>query len=485
MPEIDLSSTSTGRYPEGVIHVLHVEPDEEHSTALRERFDTKYSDFTVATVSTIGAAIAYLGTHDHIDCVVSEHQLSDGGWQELLKEVNAHAPTVPVVLFTGETREDVVVDAITAGVTEYVHKHDGPVQFDILANRIRNVVAQYRAMVQLDRVTRETEKQFQLLVDSVDDYAIFLLDEEGFIKTWNRGAEKIKGYSAADVVGEHFSLLYAPQDIEAGVPMHNLQQASEVEQFTTEGWRVREDGSKFWAHVVITALREDGELTGFAKITRDMTDVRRREELVRQNEFLQEFAGTLAHDLLNPLTVAQVNLHRSMATGDIDHLETVDTALTRTRRLIEDLLELARKGELIRDPEPTDLREVATSAWEIKEAPEATLEFDGDLVIDADEGRLRQLFENLFRNAVTYCQPGVTVRIGPMDGGFYVEDDGGGITDETKALVFNTSFTTSEDGSGFGLAIVKQIATAHGWSVTLTDSEAGGARFEFTGLHTY
>ncbi|WP_435363792.1 ATP-binding protein [Haloarchaeobius sp. DYHT-AS-18] len=483
MPDIDLGLRKTGCLPQKTIHVLHVDPDTTLSTTLRERFDTEYSDFTVETATSIEEATAHLGQHEHFDCVVSENELPDGDWKDLLREVQSWSPTVPFVLFSKNAREELILDAISAGVTEYVHKHDGNVQFDILANRIRNVVAQYRAMVELERVTGRTETQFQLLVDSVEDYAIFLLDENGFIQTWNQGATQIKGYSAAEAIGEHFSMLYTSADIEAGVPARNLQKARENGRLDTEGWRVRKDGSEFWADVVLTALEEDGELVGFAKVTRDMTDQIKKEELVRQNEFLQEFAGTLAHDLLNPLMVAQANLHLCMATGDTESLETVDTALDRTRQLIDDLLELARKGEHIRKPEPVDLREVATAAWETANAPDATLEVEGDLVLAADEGRLRQLFENMFRNAVKHCQPDVTVRIGPMEGGFYVKDDGDGISDETKEHVFEASFTTSDDGSGFGLAIVKQIATAHGWKVTLTDSEAGGSRFEFTGIH--
>src|SRR3984885_11257441 len=132
---------------------------------------------------------------------------------------------------------------------------------------------------------QESQDRFRLLVESVRDYAIFMLDPEGYILTWNAGAERFKGYKANEIIGQHFSRFYLPEALERGLPAHELEVAKETGSFEDEGWRVRKDGSLFWANVVITAVRNaDGELLGFAKVTRDLTQRRAHEEELRRGE---------------------------------------------------------------------------------------------------------------------------------------------------------------------------------------------------------
>jgi signal transduction histidine kinase len=153
------------------------------------------------------------------------------------------------------------------------------------------------------------------------------------------------------------------------------------------------------------------------------------------------------------------------------------------RELIEDLLTLAREGDAVSEAEPLDLEPTALSCWHAVETAEATLEVTADGTIYADESRVRQLIENLINNAVAHGGPAVTIEVGDTgDSGFYVADDGPGIPPEQREAVFESGYTTTDGGTGFGLAIVKEIAAAHDWSVSVTESDAGGARFEFTGV---
>ena len=159
------------------------------------------------------------------------------------------------------------------------------------------------------------EERFRLLVESVKDYAIFMLDPSGHVTTWNAGAERIKGYTAEEIIGKHFSIFYPPEDVAAGKCERELEVATREGRFEDEGWRVRKDGSRFWANVVITALRNpQGALIGFAKVTRDLTERRQAEENLRAlaaekaalaeksriQEFQERFLAILGHDLLNP-----------------------------------------------------------------------------------------------------------------------------------------------------------------------------------------
>jgi PAS domain S-box-containing protein len=224
----------------------------------------------------------------------------------------------------------------------------------------------------------------------------------------------------------------------------------------------------------------DEEHYGRLWVFRDVTERKERERaLQRKNERLEEFASIVSHDLRNPLTVADGRLELAMAESDSEHLAGVREAHERMERLIDDLLTLAREGAAVQDLEPLDLASVVAECWQYVDTGDARLVTETDGTIMADRSRLRQVFENLIRNAVDSEDGTVTVRVGDCPGGFYVADDGPGVPVEDREAVFETGYSTSAAGTGFGLSIVKRVAEAHGWSLSLGESEAGGARFEF------
>ncbi|WP_415379675.1 sensor histidine kinase [Halosimplex sp. TS25] len=231
---------------------------------------------------------------------------------------------------------------------------------------------------------------------------------------------------------------------------------------------------------------ESGRLRGTVGVTVDVTEQKHRErELDRQNDRLEEFASILSHDLRNPLNVAQGRLERYRQTGDESDLDAVAEMHDRMASLVEDVLTLAREGHQIEGAERVEADEVATRAWATVDTGTATLEQEWAYPIEADPDRLGRLFENVFRNAVEHGGADVTVRVGTLDDepGFYVEDDGTGIEIDSPEEVFERGVSASEGGTGFGLAIVREIAETHRWSVAaVQDDSAAGARFEFTGV---
>ena len=263
-------------------------------------------------------------------------------------------------------------------------------------------------------------------------------------------------------------------------------------------------------------LTELGETIGHAVVSLEARErLRRRErELEIQNEHLEQFASVVSHDLRNPLNVAQgyLSMAREGSDDGTEHLGRVADALERMDELIEDVLTLARTGQTVDEFEAMDLEAVVKEAWESTGTDGATLDIEGGLgTVSGDASRVRELFENLFRNSVEHGSTGdrnaersedsvehgstgnqnstssgdaVTVTVGRLDDGtgFYVADDGPGIPEEDRETVFEAGYTTNEGGTGFGLNIVRNIADAHGWTVEVTASESGGARFEFTGL---
>jgi signal transduction histidine kinase len=225
---------------------------------------------------------------------------------------------------------------------------------------------------------------------------------------------------------------------------------------------------------------------GRVVLLHDITPQKRREReleeakrsLEQSNERLDRFASTVSHDLQNPLQVAQGYL--DLVETDSEHLDAVEDAHERMEVLIDDLLTLARQGDVIEETEAVALAPVAETTWQHVSTGEATLAVETEQTLRADASRVAELLENLFRNAVEHGGEDVTVTVGDVDDGFYVADDGSGVPVEERGDVFDTGYSTADDGTGFGLSIVRDIVNAHGWDIAVTDSESGGARFEIT-----
>ncbi|QLG48201.1 histidine kinase N-terminal 7TM domain-containing protein [Natrinema halophilum] len=246
---------------------------------------------------------------------------------------------------------------------------------------------------------------------------------------------------------------------------------------------------------------------GWLLIVRDITDRKRREaQLKRQNERLERFADVVSHDLRNPLNVADGYLELASEADDPEsHLDEIEQSHDRMKTIIEDVLTLARDGTDVTDPEPVSLTDLAEGAWENVDTGDATLTVASNATILGDANRVTRLFENLFRNSVEHGTPkesndstevlgsnhtSLDVEVGTIDTGatndptgFYVADDGHGLPDGGDRI-FEDGYTTEMDGTGFGLRIVDEIATAHGWIVEAAESDAGGARFDFRGVET-
>ena len=206
------------------------------------------------------------------------------------------------------------------------------------------------------------------------------------------------------------------------------------------------------------------------------------EQLEAKNEQLEGFAEIVSHDLRNPLEVLDGWLEAAEQTGDSEAFDRCFNAVDRMETIVDDILTLAQAGAVIDDREPVVVEAVATAAWETVDTPDATLAIETDRTVDADPTRLQQLFENLFRNSIEHAGDSVTVTVGALSDGFYIEDDGPGIPEDERDDVFEHGYSTNRDGTGFGLAIVSEIADAHGWTLTVTEGADGGARFECTGV---
>lgn len=359
----------------------------------------------------------------------------------------------------------------------------------------------------------EAEERFRLLVESVKDYAIFILDPDGRVSTWNPGAERIKGYRAAEIVGKHFSIFYPPEVAATGRCDEELVIAAREGRFEEEGWRLRKDGSLLWANVTITALRDsDRKLIGFAKVTQDLTTRKEAEENLRAlaaqraalaekariQEFQERFLAILGHDLRNPLAAidmgAGILRHSLTEPANLRILDRMQSSSRRMTRMIEQILDLTRSrltGGLEMFPEPMDLRLALTRIVdEMRVAyPARTIALDCPPLPGLwDRDRLEQVFSNLIGNALLHGDPGaiVTVRA-TADGGrvrVSVHNQGAAIPPEIAATLFNPfrrgerdSRTSKTAGLGLGLYISHEIVRGHGGTIDIVSTAAEGTTF--------
>jgi len=326
---------------------------------------------------------------------------------------------------------------------------------------------------------------FASLVENGSD-AIISIDEESRILFANGSVERVFGYAPDELVGRDLTVIMPDRFRDA----HHEALARYVDSGErTLDWQNVElpaehaDGHEVPLSITFEEHRYDGERI-FSGIMRDVSErVAREERLERQKEQLEKFASIVSHDLRNPLQTAKADVALLEARHGEDELfDELDETLDRMDALVDDVLTLAKQGRAIGETDAVDVEAVAADAWNHVDAPDATLDVRDVSRLKADRERLETLFQNLFRNAVEHGGADVTVTVGDLDdsAGFYVADDGPGIPEAEREDVFEYGYTTDDDGTGFGLNIVEQIADAHGWRAAATDG-ARGARFEFRG----
>jgi PAS domain S-box-containing protein len=354
----------------------------------------------------------------------------------------------------------------------------------------------------------------------VVDYAIFLLDPQGHIRTWNQGAERLKGYSKDEIIGEHFSVFYTEEECSDGFPAYELLIASRQGRFEDEGWRIRKDGSRFWANVVLTALWKDGELVGFAKVTRDLTERKRAEEerqqLLESERAAREeaeiagqakmvFLSTMSHELRTPLNaiagytqLLAMEVHGPVTGKQEEVLQRIRHNQQHLLRLINDMLHFAKiqTGTLEVASEAFSIAEVLQEleASTLRQVEQHGLTYMADpggsrLRVVGDPGRLEQILINLVSNAVKFTEPGGWIRLWaePVDDRLRlcVADTGRGIPPEKLEAIFDPFVQvrdsqigdSSRQGVGLGLAISRELARAMGGELTVESTVGRGSTF--------
>jgi len=374
------------------------------------------------------------------------------------------------------------------------------------------------ARKQVEEQLRWTEESFRLMVESVTDYAIVMLDPEGRVVSWNSGAQRIKGYSAEEIVGQHFSRFYPLEDIERGVPQRDLDIVTAMGRFEDEGWRVRKNGSTFWANVVYTAIRDQsGNLRGYAKLTRDLTERKRLDQVLQEknaelesaksvaekaNRAKSDFLSSMSHELRTPLNAilgfAQLLEAGSPPPTDAQkiRLHQIIKAGWYLLELINEILDLAliESGKLSLSREPVALIDVIIECQAMIE-PQAQqrnikltfIPFDETWFASADRTRVKQVLINLLSNAIKYNREHGTVEVKCIESTperlrISVKDTGEGLAPEKLAQLFQPfnrlgQESSCEEGTGIGLVVTKQLVELMGGAIGVESTVGVGSEF--------
>lgn len=370
--------------------------------------------------------------------------------------------------------------------------------------RLRQEVAEHR---RTETRLRESEQRFRLLVEAVTDYAIFMLDTDGHVASWNAGAQRFKGYTTEEILGQHFSRFYLPEDVAQGLPEKALRCAKMVGRFEVNGWRVRKDGRRFWAHVVIDPIHDETDtLIGYAKITRDVTKqresqqalARTMEQLLQSNASLEQFAYAASHDLKAPLRniFSFIQLLEEECRGR--HSPEVDDYLKFIRQnadqmyaLVDDVLEYSRVRADQGSRSPVDLNGImerlTNTLHEAINSSDAQIQCTTLPVVMGHEPLLIQLFQNLLSNALKFQpagqQPHIRIHGETTDEGWriVVSDNGIGVEKAHQERIFQLfqrlHRAAEYPGTGIGLAICKQVVEHHGGTICLDSAPGEGSTF--------
>jgi K+-sensing histidine kinase KdpD len=488
------------------VYVLHVGDDLGATEIALSELDRTREQFTV----TAGDASDGLpSVHEAaVDCLLVDGRQFDGSVDGFLAGVRQDGPGLPVVVIVDE-RADTSGGAFDSSLaTEFIRRRDAA-DVDRLATRIRTAVDRFQRNERQAReqILRELHEVATDLpgYDSVEmicertveaaetvlefDNCVLMLAEDDRMRPVALSDEFPGGgfdsLPIDDSVAGHTYRTGEPMIVDDtdSHPIANPQGPYRSGlstplvghgtcQMVSESEGAFDEDDRELAELLVAHTQ-----AALDRLTRETT-------LREQNERLEQFASVLTHDLRNPLNVAYGRIQLAQRSRDSEQLGIALDALSRMDTLIDNLLTLARDGEDLGTIQQISIQTLVRSCWRTVETDGATLETGGDVTLRADRARLQQLLENLIRNAIDHAGDGVTIEVGALDDGFYVADDGPGIPVEERADAFEIGHSTDEDGTGFGLAIVKRIADAHGWDIEVRQSDAGGACFAITGVET-
>jgi len=500
-----MAAGSIGRsgYPKlADIQLLHLEDSPLDAELVRVRLVKEGLRLEVHRAVGHADYLAALRTR-RFDLILADYSLPGFDGLAALDLARSMAPDTPFLFVSGVLGEEVAIGTLEQGATDYVLKD----RLDRLAHAIRRALTEARERVdrrKAEAALRERERMHRMTLDSIRGHAILTMDVDGLIIGANVGAEGVLGFREHELLGRHVGVIFTEEDVRAGVPARELATAARRGIAEDERWHLREDGSRFWGSGLATPLLDEaGDLRGFIKVVRDMTDRKRAEEALREADHRKdEFLAMLGHELRNPLSALHNAARLARQPGTTPERlawtgEVIADQVRHLTRLVDDLLDVSRitQGKIRLRAEPLDLADVLARAVEaarpsIEEKGHALALAvgPGPLPAEADPTRLEQVFVNLLANAAKYTDPGGKITLAAAREGddlvVRVGDDGVGIGPEMLPRVFDLfaqverSLDRSQGGLGIGLTIARRLVELHGGSIeAASDGPGRGSEF--------
>lgn len=427
---------------------------------------------------------------DAPDCIVYELSELEEDAFEHFRRIRDERSEVPIVLVVPRDSQRSLTEFLEAEHTLVCRRSTHSEEGAVLANRVETLAESYRRDKRLERERGRFETLFEVLTHPIVETE-FEGDTPVIVRV-NRAFEETLGYDETKLLGESLDEVIVPPEYQDDAREINSRVLN-GEVFSVEVIRQTTDGVREF--LLQNAVYPDSE-RDFA-IYIDITDRKQRErelqeikeqlessneQLKRKNARLDQFASVVSHDLRNPLNIAQIHAEAAEKSDDPDHFESIHDAHQRMATMITELLTIARTASSIDETTQVSLSEQVQLSWQTSETPGAELnrEIPRDVELEVDPTLFQHILENLFRNAIEHNDPPVAVSVGLLEdgSGFYVEDDGDGIPPKERERVFEHGYTTASDGIGFGLSIVEEFVTLHGWEISVTESDTGSARFE-------
>ena len=463
-------------------HALHSFEIQQHLETTRDRFHalTENNDVGVVTIDAENT-IKYANTAFHDILGYEENGLIGESLLTLLPERHhdEHQAAVDAHLETGTKHLDWSGTELPG-----CHREGYEVPLELSFGKVTtDSETRFTAVVRDITERKERDQQIEALFSNARIPITYFRYENGdpIVEHVNSAFERKFGINGDSASGQNLDSILVPEERKTEAQSIN-QKVQDVGQVEMEVQREAGDGLRDFILHTVPVQTTDRFERGYA-LYYDVTERKAKTaELARQNERLDQFASVVSHDLRNPLNVAEGQLELAEKECDSTHLRVVAEAHDRMETLIEDLLTLAQTGVQTSGLETVDLSEMVTDCWKTVETKDAVLHTETELSIPADPNRLRQLLENLFRNAVEHGGPSVTIRVGDLEDmtGFYISDDGPGIAEADQQNVFEAGYSTAQEGTGLGLNIVQTVAEGHGWDIEISESKTGGARFDIS-----
>jgi PAS domain S-box-containing protein len=463
------------------ITALYVNDDPDLLELVKTGLEREEERLTVRTASSGAEGLAAFRDAD-VDCIVSDYHMPGTNGVDLLRAVREEDPELPFILFTETGNETAASEAISADVTDYIIRETIGNQHVLV---VRKIVSHVERRRMEKRAARADERLHELADLSNDALWTFTADWSTLLFA-NSAYEDLFGQSVDSLRADPSTFLDRVHEDDRDRVRLAMKRASEGTAQRIEYRVDRPSSVRLWLESHCKPVRgADGTVERVTGFTRDITQRKTRErDLAERNERLDRFTSTIAHDLRNPLNVADGHLDVARRECESEHLETTATALEQIDAMLSDLLALARTGNAIGEYTTVDVADLVEASNNNVSTDRLTLELDDTARIDCDSSRLKEAVENVLRNAVEHNEHPVTVRAGvDRDRNLvYVADDGVGIPESQRSEVFESGYTTLKRGTGFGLSIVEEVVEAHGWDVGVGTSESGGARVEITGV---